>query len=343
MKKILITLTLIASLFSCSESEYLNEGSYYYLDFKGSDFPIWITGNRASDVVLITVHGGPGDSGMGFAVSPGFQMIEEDYTVVYWDQRFSGMTQGHEDRSLLNPEQFIEDTEVIVDFIKTLLPGKTYFMLGHSWGGQLSAGFLGRNGNADQFNGWIDLDGSIKGTLESQLMKEWILERVPAKLADPESDKEYWQFIIDYYEENPQPGNYSEVIPYSYVSSLEGDAFDWEKTAQEYPVPYSQLIFKSMFSLSYYVYGFGEKKDMIKWDNLDFTPELENISIPVLLLWGAEDGVVPSGVADYVYEHLATDPSQKQIVKIPECGHGPQSEKPVEFYNNIRDFIETNK
>ena len=41
------------------------------------------------------------------------------------------------------------------------------------------------------------------------------------------------------------------------------------------------------------------------WDEIDYTPELHNIRIPALMLWGAEDGIVPAGVADYVYEHLA--------------------------------------
>jgi pimeloyl-ACP methyl ester carboxylesterase len=48
-------------------------------------------------------------------------------------------------------------------------------------------------------------------------------------------------------------------------------------------------------------------------------------------------------VADYVYDHLGTESSMKKVVKIPECGHGPQSEKPDEFYAEITDFIETYK
>ena len=71
--------------------------------------------------------------------------------------------------------------------------------------------------------------------------------------------------------------------------------------------------------------------------------ELQNINIPALMLWGADDGVVPAPVADYVYDNLGTDASMKRVVKLEECGHGPQSEKPVEFYNEISDFIETYK
>jgi len=334
---------ILFAVVSCEKSEYLSGGDYFHLSSDGAKMPVWAMGNMESDVVLITVHGGPGDAGMGFHTAPGFQKLEEDYLVVYWDQRFSGMTQGHYDRSTMNPDQFIDDTDQIVKLVQDRYPGKQLFMLGHSWGGQLSAGYLGREDHAGQFRGWIDLDGSIFGEMEAQLMKEWILPRVPEKLAEPGADTEFWQFILDWYEANPEPGNYSDYEPYWYVSALEGDVYDFDVYQENNPIPYAELIFRSMFSLSYYVYSFGDQKDMIAWDELDYTEELQKIQIPALMLWGANDGVVPVQVADYVHDHLGTDPSMKSIVTIEQCGHGPQSEKPDEFYAAVSDFIETYK
>lgn len=332
---------MILALVGCTQSVFLSEGDFFHLEHDGARMPIWVKGNFDSDVILITVHGGPGAAGMDFGISRGFQYLEEDYLLVYWDQRYSGMTQGHYDVSTMNPDQFIEDTEKVVELIQEFYPGKTLFMIGHSWGGQLSAGYLGRDNHAAEFAGWIDLDGSIYGELESQLMKEWILERVPAKLAEPGADTEFWQSIIDWYEANPTPGNYSDSIPYVYVSALEGDAYDWEAVLAENPIPYGELIFKSMFSLSYYNYSFYDLETMRLWDDLDYTPELSAITIPALMLWGADDGVVPAGVADYVYDNLGTDPAFKQVVKIPECAHGPQNDQPDIFYQEVRAFIET--
>ena len=78
-------------------------------------------------------------------------------------------------------------------------------------------------------------------------------------------------------------------------------------------------------------------------DDLNYTPEIENITIPALLLWGADDGIVPAELADYIYEHLGTDPSMKEVVKIPECSHGPQVEQPEIFYDEVSSFVETYK
>jgi pimeloyl-ACP methyl ester carboxylesterase len=342
-KIILIIVALVLSISACQKGEYLSEGDFFHVDHNGAKLPVWVTGNFDSDVILITVHGGPGDSGMGFHTDPGFQKLEKDYIIVYWDQRFSGMAQGHTDIETMNPEQFYEDTDIVVQVIQHRYPGKKLFMLGHSWGGQVTSGYLGRDNHDSNFKGWIDLNGSIHSVMEAQMMKDWILQRVPEKLAEPGADTEFWQFIVDWYEANPAPGAYTAFEPYWYTTSLGGDVYDYEVYLEKNAIPYVELIFKSMFSLSYYVNSFGNPEDVVEWDDIDCTPQLQNITIPALMLWGADDGIVPAQVADYVYDHLSTDEEMKKVVKIPNCGHGPQSEKPEEFYNEITDFIETYK
>lgn len=342
--KSIIYLSLIGMLFilsSCEKSEYLSEGEYFHLSNDGAKLPIWVKGNLQSDVILITVHGGPGDGGMANTISRGFKALEADYLMVYWDQRFAALAQGHPDKHTINIDQYIEDTEKVVQLIQQKYPNRKLFMLGHSWGGQLSAGYLGRDDHASNFKGWIDMAGSIYGDLESQLMKEWILERVPERLAQPDADIEFWQFIVDWYEANPSPGNYTGAEPYVYVSALHGDAYFWETYWEDNPIPYTDLIFKSMFSMSYYVDSHGGDQSWV--DEANFTPELGNITIPTLLLWGAQDGIVPATVGDYVYEHLATDPANKELIKIEKCAHGPQNDQPEIFYEEVARFIERYK
>lgn len=338
-----LALTLLVG--GCEKSQFQTEGDFFHLSHKGAKMPVWVIGNFSSDVMIITVHGGPGDSGMEHHIATGFKLLEEEYLMVYWDQRYSGMTQGHYDRETHTPDQFIEDTEKVVQLVQSKYPGKKLFMMGHSWGGQLSAGYLGRKNHFNEFKGWIDLDGSIYGDLESQLMKDWIMERVPDKMAEPDADIEFWQVIVDFYEENPVEtiGNYSAPEPYWYASALSGDAYNWEETQELNPTPYLELIFKSMFSLSFYVDSFYDKETMKQWDDLNYTPELTNITIPALMLWGAEDGIVPTTVADYVYEHLGTDESMKAVVLIPECAHSPQYDAPEAFYEEVKSFVETYK
>jgi len=342
-KSILYIILAVVFATACEHTEFQTEGDFFHLSHKGAKMPVWVKGNFESEVMIITVHGGPGDSGMEQHIAPGFKLLEEDYLMVYADQRYSGMTQGDYDLSTQTPDQFIEDLEKLVQLLEHKYPDYKRFMIGHSWGGQLSAGYLGRDGHDAAFEGWIDLNGSLRADMESQLMKEYILSRVPAKLAEPDADTAYWQFIIDFYEENPAPGNYTSPEPYWYASALHGDVWDYEAYQQIAPIPYVELIFKSMFSFAFYIDAFHNPESYVLWDEIDFTPELHNIHIPALMLWGAEDGIVPAEVADYVHEHLGTDPSEKRVVKIPECSHGPQNETPEIFYQEVSAFVERYK
>ncbi|WP_170110208.1 alpha/beta fold hydrolase [Flavilitoribacter nigricans] len=339
MKTHSLLLLLCALIFgACNKSEFLTEGDYFHLDHNGAKLPVWVKGNVDSGVFIITVHGGPGDSGHEFPLSKGFKYLEEDYAVVYWDQRFSGLSQGDPDDSNITPELFIEDTEKVVELIRHRYGDPTLFMLGHSWGGQLSAGYLGRDDHDQLFNGWIDLDGSIYGALEAQIMKDWILEQVPGKLNEEGSDKAFWQFVLDWYEAHPAPDNYTDQEPYFFADALDGYAYDWERTQELNPVPYHELIFSSMFSLAYYVSGLTTDQSWA--DDLNFTPELAQITIPSLLLWGKNDGAVPAAVGDYVYEHLATPIADKRLVKIDECSHAPHYDQPEIFYQQVVEFVE---
>jgi pimeloyl-ACP methyl ester carboxylesterase len=340
MKNILQFILAISMLFgACQKSEFLTEGDYFFLENQKAKMPIWVKGNLDSETFLITAHGGPGGSGHEFPLSHGFQYLEEDYAIVYWDQRLSGLAQGDPAFEGITADIFIEDLEKVVELIRQKYNNPTLFLLGHSWGGQLAAGYLGRDNHQDLFNGWIDLDGSIYGHLEAAIMRDWILERVPERLEAEGADKEFWQYVYEWYEANPNPLNGTDDEPYLFAGALDGYAYDWERTQELNPIPYKDLIFNSMFSFAFYMSGIDDYDAWI--DDLNYTPELQQITIPSLLMWGEQDGAVPVGVGEYVYEHLATPLEHKSLVVIPECSHSPHYDQPEIFYSEISHFIET--
>lgn len=332
-----LTMLVVAALLASCSSEFLQEGNYYFLRHKGAVMPLWVKGNIGSEVLIVTVHGGPGDSGHEFPLSAGFKMLEQDYAVAYWDQRFSGLAQGDPHESTLTVDQFVEDVDKMVELIRFLYPDKKLFMLGHSWGGGLSSAYLGRDDHHQLFSGWICMDGSLYDSLEVQEVKRWILERVPARLAEGH-DPEFWQYIVDWYAAHPEVV-YSDVEPYIYLSALGGDIYDYEKYKRSNPIPYAKLAFASPFSLSFYTRAIrGDKAGFV--NGINFTPELENITIPALLLWGREDGISPLPVGEYTYSRLGTPDKDKELVVLEKTAHSPHYETPEEFYLSVRNFVE---
>ncbi|MDQ2920953.1 MAG: alpha/beta hydrolase [Acidobacteriota bacterium] len=63
--------------------------------------------------------------------------------------------------------------------------------------------------------------------------------------------------------------------------------------------------------------------------------KLNSVSVPTLILWGRQDGVIPLKVAELLNQAL---PDSKLEV-IEQCGHIPQEEKPEETIANISRFM----
>ena len=335
----ILALAAIASLFhSCQKSEWLADGDYFFFTNDGATMPVWVKGNIESGVFILTTHGGPGGgtSGHEFPISQGFKLLEEKYACIYWDQRMSGMSQGDAKPEDLTIDQHVEDLDQLVKLIEHKYNPQSLFLLGHSWGGCLTGAYLGRNNHQQHFNGWIDLDGSIQDEFEAQAKKEWIFDRIDDFY---DENPEYYQYIIDWYAENPNPVE-NDWEPYVYAGSMNGYAYDWEKTQNESPTPYADLVLGSPFSYAFY---YAQYWDLMWLNGYDVTEDVSNISIPAMLLWGKEDGAVPASTAEFTYSFLATPEADKEIVLIEECAHAPHFDTPDEFDVHMTHFIEKYK
>lgn len=64
---------------------------------------------------------------------------------------------------------------------------------------------------------------------------------------------------------------------------------------------------------------------------------LGGLRLPVLVVWGAQDQLIPvtSG------ERFAREIAGSRLAVIPQCGHVPQLERPTEFVGLLREFLAT--
>lgn len=67
----------------------------------------------------------------------------------------------------------------------------------------------------------------------------------------------------------------------------------------------------------------------------DTTDSLEKIDVPLLIIAGKEDNLVPPEFSKMLYGKT----KNSEITIIPECGHFPNMEKPDEFNKAIADFL----
>ena len=130
-KLALILLTVFAT--SCTKENIGFSDDLSFIRNKGADMPVWVRGNTASGVFVILNHGGPGSSGL-FEVymeaQPGdgnidhespLKILEESFAMVYWDQRFSGNSQGNANPDEATTDDFADDLDLVIDVLKERL------------------------------------------------------------------------------------------------------------------------------------------------------------------------------------------------------------------------------
>lgn len=88
--------------------------------------------------VLIVLHGGPGAD---YRYLLGLQALADDYQVLFYDQRGSGLSPRVPAQEI-SLDTFLADLDAFVDHIGQ---GRPVHLLGHSWGAMLASAYTGRH------------------------------------------------------------------------------------------------------------------------------------------------------------------------------------------------------
>lgn len=128
----------ICILASCEKEELFsnNTEKHFFLKNKEAIMPVQVKGNTNSKVLIITLHGGPGDSGIrDFGDNGMFKSLEADYAMVYFDQRCAGLSQGNCDSKKLQVSDYVNDIDKLILVLEDMYGAHiSIFILGHSWG-----------------------------------------------------------------------------------------------------------------------------------------------------------------------------------------------------------------
>ena len=113
------------------------------LDMAGSRFHVQTRGNTASPVIIF-LHGGPGGDHrqlLTLAEPYDGHALSDEFLLVFWDQRGSGLSRRHSKESL-TIDQYIADLEQL---IAVFSPEDQVLLIGNSWGGMLATEFINRH------------------------------------------------------------------------------------------------------------------------------------------------------------------------------------------------------
>jgi pimeloyl-ACP methyl ester carboxylesterase len=183
------------------------------------------------------------------------------------------------------------------------------------------------------------VDGLYENSLSYQLSRRFVMTYAQKQI-DTGNDIREWEKIIEYYEQHPTI-ELGDLFKHSqYVDKANGYYYT------EKPIEGSLGLFNSPRSGLAELYNsryVGKKNVKGILGGLDISDQLQNITVPTLVLWGRHDGILPAPLAQEYYSKLGTPDSQKSLVIFEESAHSPMFEEPAKFASEVILFINRNK
>ena len=356
MKKSLINLllSLILITASCTKEELFKDNTRVnlWLKHNGAEMPVVVDGNTNSKIFILLLHGGPGGSAQTFNnyLTPFSDLLEEDYAMVYWDQRNSGISRGEWDPSKITIAQHIEDLDQVIELLKFKFGNDIIIFLGgHSWGAYLSEVYLLDTVLQNKVRGWINIDGLNNRNQNNKDALKRIQEVAMEQIA-LNKETASWTIMLDdvQIEMNKNIQNYdinTENIVFSLIRRAEliidrsnlvvlnvGSSFASNFRSNVHPIIFSTNS-RTLNLLIPQIFDFDNSVDQ----------GLININIPCLFLYGNYDVRTPYFQANYVMNRISTDPEDKKLVLFQQSEHSSPANEPVALAEEIKMFVEKYK
>ncbi len=351
MTRLLSIILALAALTACNKDLIdTNIKDHFFLEHKGANMPVVVEGNTASKTFVVVLHGGPGGNAMIYnhAIKDFSEPMEEDYAMVYWDQRLSGNSTGKFSEDLITTEQFVEDLERLLDLLHFRYGDDIrIFLMGHSWGGALGTVFITKGDNQNRIKGWINVDGVHNFEAYERMVRDRLLELAPEQIAQ-DNHADEWRDIQDFCEglQNQQHINSSDGLQLNSYGHVVGSYMEDDGVLAEPEVGVGAVLKFTFFSNHYPTLAAannlmvaGTLWNLVKED--DYTPALENVQVPALYISGRYDCVVPLAMIEQAYEHHGGD--DKELLIFERSGHSPMVNEPEAFVDGVKRFIEQYK
>lgn len=303
----------------------------------GQDQYIIIRGVDKTKPVMLFLHGGPGSPEVAF-IKHYNPYIENDYVMVYWEQRGAGKSFSKSiPPETMNLQQMVSDTRELSKYLLNRFDHEKIFLMGHSWGSLL--GIMTAYKHPDLFHAFIGIGQACHQFKGEQMSYDWALgqavERNDTKavrrlknltLPDSTASSDKW---LEYL-----------MMERKFVN-LYGGGTTREITGMW---PLVKIVLNSG------IYTLGEKLNFMNASmfslenmwldviNTNLFNEIDSMRIPVYIFHGVHDYTTPYPLAKEFYQQLKAP--QKGFFSFDNSAHSPVMEEPEKFNSTLRELTE---
>lgn len=333
MNKLFVYISiLILACVACSEDELPNN-NYNQLQVDGAVLPVQINGDKSSDVALIVVHGGPGESAILKQDAIGFNRLEQEHLVVYYDQRASGISGGNVPEESITLEQMTEDLEAVVELTDEITNASKFFVIGLDWGNAIAANYLAENPNTN-VKGYFAVNPTYNSASSLSVMRDTLNDLVQI-FNDTSAGS--GDALSDFLNSNPfvTPSNYRTY--FSILESVAGIVFNtnFEKANVDLPA-YSERSYNNNIE---YVTANYLASDQSFLQGINVEDKLPAINVPVKLIWGSHNLLFPLRQSYSYLNQLGAASDAEQISIFRNSALRPYYEEGDRFYALVSTWV----
>jgi pimeloyl-ACP methyl ester carboxylesterase len=339
------TITLLLFILLTLDLQAQQVKEFFYQKAEDYEFPVFVRGNLDSNVLILFVQGGPGETAIDFARSdyPRWkESLEKKFAIAYYDQRGLNQRLKNIDSTNITYEQYSKDIIALGRALMKKYSANIYLM-GHSAGGQMVLNTLKRYPEKISYiRGAIALNTAITTDHSSERWSYYrplYLKNLAKEKMKTDADTHYWRKAYEW------------IMKVDSIDSPE-HAKRWNKYVDTAFTPSEKkismgMVFRVIFSRPYNPIKYLKSKDNkrvsdLLWKDgqkLSSFDGLENIEAPVLLLTGRYDDI---GLPEENRRAHQLIPNSTLTI-LPDAGHESFLDRPELFTNTIQSFIENER
>lgn len=309
------------------------------VSYDGQQYFLRIRTANADAPVVLFLHGGCGSPDRAQMIK--YQTpLADDFTLVAWDQRGSGLAYDkREAKSLsITKEMIVEDAYNVVQYLKQRFSKEKIIVVGHSWGSVLAVWLCLRC--PEDIAAYVGVGQCIDYIKNEEMSYLWTLEE-----AKRVGDKKSVKTLVDigYPENGVYKGKHTSSLikQRSVLHKLGGATYKnrkpyWrELLGHEVPLVIKEY---GLFGAVRYVKGISYSlAQPMANTNPDFLNTVHRLEVPVYLLLGHHDLNCVYALAEEWFDALVAP--EKRLIWFENSAHAPQWEEPEAWNKTFADLF----
>lgn len=310
----------------------------FVMDINGAPNGFFINSRNVNNPVLLLVSSGPGTDDYVFTDKYKDMHLEDDFTVVYWDYRWMGISYHCSVRKdEITLKNLLDDTKAVTDYLKARFNQEKIYIMGFSGGTHIALREVSRH--PENYHAYIGMAQCVTDSYENDTLIYNFMKDVFKKRSDKRSLSKLESAV-----EKTADGKVKCKNWYEYVMLLHKAGGGTIKDKSEFEGITWPIITAKCYTLKEkinYVVAMKMYRTApisAELDGFDYRQSLTDLKVPVYFISGESDYNCPwELVKDYNEKIKAPD---KGFYLISDSAHSPLWENPEDTCRILKDIKE---